>query len=463
MAVWQALRRLTSANKGGTQLKPKPSFKHRNKTEELGHASRNGKIQDVQALLAGGADPNGVEKDGSTALIGASVWGQLEVVNALIAAGADPNLVEKDGSTALMAASRSRWGKIEVVKALIAAGADVNIKIKGGAVRNTALMSAACDGHLETVRTLLAAGANVNAKNQYGDSALMGASGEGQIEVVEALIAAEADVNIKRELDGYTALISAAYHGHLETVRTLLAAGADVNAKSDEGDTALLVAVVNRHTTVAELLRANGPDIIDPLSLKSPEARFVAILETLATVYKEELGQLVQLVKPHIAAFADMHTGSGNRLTTNDLLNLGETGRQRVYAKRRCAYWYARSRLIYAAAYLRDARTKRTEQSDPYRAFERVVKGGTKWVPPVSSENQSPSDRLLSAISSAYQNAARYAYACNYGPSEMAHDIQASTVLDWWLEIVVHGMSRRSSAAFDKIDADIVAGVSDAF
>lgn len=46
--------------------------------------------------------------------------------------------------------------------------------------------------------------------------------------------------------------------GKLEMTRTLINHGARVNAKSDDGTTALQLAIDNKHPDVEELLRSKG-------------------------------------------------------------------------------------------------------------------------------------------------------------------------------------------------------------
>jgi len=46
--------------------------------------------------------------------------------------------------------------------------------------------------------------------------------------------------------------------GHREVVRQLLAAGADVNVKDEKGATALILASVQGHREIAEMLRKAG-------------------------------------------------------------------------------------------------------------------------------------------------------------------------------------------------------------
>ena len=75
----------------------------------------------VRALLAGGADPDIRNEDGSTRLQLAALSAETEVLKALLAADADPNLVGSVGETPVLAAMRG--GHWVVVDQLLVAGA----------------------------------------------------------------------------------------------------------------------------------------------------------------------------------------------------------------------------------------------------------------------------------------------------------------------------------------------------
>ena len=82
-------------------------------------------------------------------LIVAARVGDTNRLNALIAGGADPNAPNVGGRTALMAASA--FGNVKVVKLLLAEGATVNAQDANG---NTALMEASAFGHYQTVEVV---------------------------------------------------------------------------------------------------------------------------------------------------------------------------------------------------------------------------------------------------------------------------------------------------------------------
>jgi len=145
-------------------------------------------------------------------------------------------------------------GDVSTVKLFVEAGMPTRAKDENG---QTALMTAAFNGHNHIARILLDGGANVNAKDNVGSTALMGAALNDHKETLDVLLSRGADVNSK-DNEGQTALSMAAKQGHTEIVRMLLNGGAKVNVKDKEGHTALMWAEINNHTEVAQLLREAG-------------------------------------------------------------------------------------------------------------------------------------------------------------------------------------------------------------
>ena len=78
---------------------------------------------------------------------------------------------------------------------------------------------------------------------------------QGNSEISKFLIVKGADINAKNN-NGETALMLAALNKRLEIVRLLIKKGADVNAESNKGHTALKYAFLN--TQIEELLRNAG-------------------------------------------------------------------------------------------------------------------------------------------------------------------------------------------------------------
>src|SRR5207253_3842684 len=113
-------------------------------------------------LLAAGANPNGRDAREITALLCAASEGHTEVAAALLAGGADVNGMMSWSGTALSAAARSAGEKadrnVPITRFLLEAGADPNL-VKDDWGGRSALSWAAAVGGPELVRTLLAAGA----------------------------------------------------------------------------------------------------------------------------------------------------------------------------------------------------------------------------------------------------------------------------------------------------------------
>ena len=210
----------------------------------------------VRKLLGPGADVNGAQVDGTTALHWAAYHDDAETAVLLVRAGANVNAVNRYGVPPLAQACTN--GSAVMVNLLLQAGADANATMKGG---ETALMLAARSGDIESVKLLLGRGANPKAQERLGQTALMWAAAEGHTSVVRALIDAGADVDATVK-SGFKAFHFAVRGGHLDTVRAFLAAGADVNATTMRRPltTPLMLAVQNGHYELAVALIDAGAD-----------------------------------------------------------------------------------------------------------------------------------------------------------------------------------------------------------
>ena len=111
-------------------------------------------------------------------------------------------------------------------------------------------------------RWLLEHGADANRVwSQTGEAPLHAAAQRWDVAMVEKLVAARAKPDAA-ETSGLTALMMAAHTGSLAVVRALLAHGANVNAATTEtGDTALMWAIADRHTEIADALLDAHADV----------------------------------------------------------------------------------------------------------------------------------------------------------------------------------------------------------
>jgi ankyrin repeat protein len=142
----------------------------------LHHASREGHLEIVRALLEAGAgvDVRKGDEDDASPIFYACAGKRFEVFRALVEAGGDVNKLDAGGDTALHNASM--WGLTEGVRYLcVERGADVNKSATDGDGGHTPLTLASGAGKVEAARVLLEAGADVNKRRSDGKTPLLAA------------------------------------------------------------------------------------------------------------------------------------------------------------------------------------------------------------------------------------------------------------------------------------------------
>ena len=102
------------------------------KADELAliSAAKKGDLAEVQALLAGGANPDQHDRNHNTALIFAARDGRYEIARVLIAAGANVNWIDAEGVTPLILAAYKNHSAI--ARLLLDHGAETHHRDKWG-------------------------------------------------------------------------------------------------------------------------------------------------------------------------------------------------------------------------------------------------------------------------------------------------------------------------------------------
>ena len=221
----------------------------------LHHAVEQNHADIVQVLIDAGADTDTQNTDGRSPVDLASFSGALQIVQMLVRVGAEVCFTDNTGRTCLMLAAGR--GHTETVRYLVGLP-DVELNREEG---KTALHCAVEENCADIVQVLIAAGADMDTKDYTGLSALHYACNHGLIDIVKMLVEAGAGVRAA-DNNGDTFLILAAYHGSTDTVRYFLCLPEiELNHRADDNKTALLCAVEENHTDIAQLLIDAGADM----------------------------------------------------------------------------------------------------------------------------------------------------------------------------------------------------------
>ena len=256
----------------------------------LAWAAMMGQTAAAELLLQHGADINGRNRDGNTALHLAVFFGRAETAERLIKNGADITTKNGDGETPIallavpweMTESLSRPMGIKLERQQVETGraqiAEM-LNVKPPSARHAGthdIWAAAFTGNTEALKQALGAGADANARNlEFGSTLLITAAVVGHTKTVAMLLEHGAAINA-RSRDGGTALHAAAFFGHAETVQLLLENGADTSIKDNEGATPLEAAKVDWQLTqfVAGLLQIK----VNEAEVKAGRAEVIKLL-----------------------------------------------------------------------------------------------------------------------------------------------------------------------------------------
>jgi len=175
----------------------------------------------------------------------------LEMIQKIVDSGdVKIDVPNKYGFSALMQASVK--GYTDIVEILLKSGADVHLQNDAG---KTALMLACYAGTLDAVKMLRQYGARYTDFDRGGSAPIHWAVDGGNKRLVEWIIKDGADPNMRDLNSGWTPLIRCAcVSGHRDVGLELLEAGADINAQDKDGKTTLMIAIINGHQALLEVL-----------------------------------------------------------------------------------------------------------------------------------------------------------------------------------------------------------------
>ena len=128
-------------------------------------AAAAGNINEVDRLLAEGANPDEKGLTEHSPLIMATRSDYTLIAEHLLKAGADPDQKDDLGWAPLHHAVKTDSPNLDMISILARHGADVNVRDKH---RRTPLHRAAQFGHVQAVQLLLRLGANKNAEDENG-------------------------------------------------------------------------------------------------------------------------------------------------------------------------------------------------------------------------------------------------------------------------------------------------------
>ena len=205
-------------------------------------AAMRGDKAAVRDLLKQGADVNGAQGDGMSALHWAAERGDAELADMLIYAGANIAAVTRIGQyTPLHLAGKS--GSAPLTKALLKAGADVTARSTNSGV--TALHMAASAGSADLINVLVDAKADVNATEaEAGQTPLIFASGLNRVDAIKALLARGADAAVTTtviDIPKFSALDRAAADSQRKVLEGFVGKGSEAKASPSQVQAAIQV------------------------------------------------------------------------------------------------------------------------------------------------------------------------------------------------------------------------------
>ncbi|PAA92194.1 hypothetical protein BOX15_Mlig008053g1 [Macrostomum lignano] len=223
---------------------------------------RKGDVSQVQSYLSEGLPADWTnERDRNRSLLMATAWKDSEDVCRLLIEQKAP-LDHQDSSGLSAMHICAKQNSIRVAKLLLQAGANVNLLAENDI---TALMICADLGHTELAEVLLKQPTiNLDQQSSRGFTALMKSVFENSVQLAHLLIDRGAKLDLASN-SGFTALHLCAQLDRREIAQRILAKAPPemVNQPTKpefKGNTALILASLNGHAKMVQLLHENGAD-----------------------------------------------------------------------------------------------------------------------------------------------------------------------------------------------------------
>jgi ankyrin repeat protein len=191
-----------------------------------------------------------------SALCQAATYGHTREIKGLLDQGANINGRNEDGHTALICAITSKQSETAIF--LLEQGADKSVRSSSGK-RRPPLYQAVEVGDLVTAQYLLDHGAHVNEKSMYGQNYFIDVVQSEKLDLIQLLLRYGADIHA-RDMTGRPIIAYAVHKGNMELVRILLRHGADPNTRDYTGHPLLSMASSKDQSELVQLLLTSGAD-----------------------------------------------------------------------------------------------------------------------------------------------------------------------------------------------------------
>ncbi|KAL7935450.1 ankyrin repeat-containing domain protein [Trichoderma chlorosporum] len=220
----------------------------------LCQAATIGDIQQIAGFLTQGANINGRNENGKTALQCAVLADQVDAARLLLASGASTSGSGWSGMPPLFLAASV--GSLEMAKMFLSKGASIDEKSTSG---QSYFVEVVSSGNLDGIRFLLEQGCSANTKNISGEAVIANAVRKKQMDLVELLFEFGAKIGTK-DIAGRNLLSVALDKKDYEMAELLLKKGAKPNTTNIAGMRLLVDEINNRRLKTAKLLLDWGAD-----------------------------------------------------------------------------------------------------------------------------------------------------------------------------------------------------------